>query len=107
MDFKSIANAALSATKTELPLSSSSMNILNELIGGGVFNNKADFMQFVMKAYTEYKANGGSQQPTQADVSKVIQNTGIGNTLSQADVQNKLTPLLTEALNVAGQNKLL
>jgi len=107
MDFKSLANAALSASKSDLPLSGSSMNILNELIGNGTFGSKADFIQFVMKAYMQYKANGGSSQPTPADVNKVIQDTGIGNSLSQADVQNKLAPLLTEALGAAGQNKLI
>jgi Arc/MetJ-type ribon-helix-helix transcriptional regulator len=106
MDFKSIANEALSGSKTDLPLSGSSTNILNELIGSGVFGNKADFIKFVMKAYMEFKVGGGSQQPSQADVSNLIQNTGIGNSLSQEDVQNKLQPLLTEAFKVAGQNKL-
>jgi hypothetical protein len=107
MDFKSLANAALSETGTNLPLSGSSVNILNELIGNGTFGSKADFIQFVMKAYMQYKANGGSSQPTQADVNKVIQDTGVGNSLNQDDVQNKLAPLLTEALGAAGQHKLI
>lgn len=105
MDFKNIANAALSQGKTDLPLSGDSMNSLNDLIGQGIFKNKADFVQFALKAYMQYKMTGG-QQPAQANVNNVIQQTGIGSSLNSSDVQNKLSPLLAEAFQLAGQNKL-
>lgn len=90
----------------DLPLSADSINILDELIGKGVFNNKADFIQFVLKAYAEYKLTGGSSQPTQADVQNVIQNSGIGNGLDAQDIEGKLTPLLTAAFTSAGKNQM-
>jgi len=105
MDLKNIANAALSSGKTDLPLSGSSMNSLNDLIGQGIFKNKADFVQFAIKAYLQYKMTGG-QQLTQANVNDVIQQTGIGSSLSGSDIQDKLSPLLAEAFQLAGQNKL-
>jgi|WetSurMetagenome_2_1015567.scaffolds.fasta_scaffold327759_1 hypothetical protein len=110
MDFKNLANAALSATgaagKTDLPLSGSSMSILTDLIGKGVFKDKGDFIQFVIKAYTEYKVSGGSAQPTQSDVSNIIQKTGVGSSLNTSDIDGKLAPLLTEALQMAGKTKI-
>lgn len=106
MDLKNIANAALSSGKTDLPLSGTSMNSLNDLIGQGIFKNKADFVQFAIKAYMQYKMTGGSQQPTQANINNVIQQTGVGSSLSGSDVENKLSPLLMEAFQLAGQNKL-
>jgi hypothetical protein len=110
MDFKNLANAALSATgsagKTDLPLSGQSMSMLTDLIGKGVFKDKGDFIQFVMKAYLQYKTTAGSSQPTQADVKNVIQNTGIGKNLNVSDIDGKLAPLLTEAFMMAGKSKI-
>jgi hypothetical protein len=110
MDFKNLANAALSATgsagKTDLPLSGQSMSMLTDLIGKGVFKDKGDFIQFVIKAYMQYKTSGGSAQPTQNDIKSVIQNTGVGNNLSTSDIEGKLTPLLTEAFLMAGKGKM-
>ena len=106
MDFNSLAKAALSGNTAELPLSGDSMNTLNELIGKGVFNDKADFFQFVMKAFAQYKLEGGSPQPTQGDIQNVIQNTGVGNSLNAQDIDGKLAPLLTAAFTMAGKNKM-
>lgn len=110
MDFKNLANAALSATgaagKTDLPLSGSSMSNLTDLIGKGVFKDKGDFIQFVIKAYMEYKTSGGSAQPTQGDVQNVIQNTGVASNLGASDIDGKLAPLLTEAFQLVGKSKI-
>ncbi len=110
MDFKNLANAALSATggagKMDLPLSGASMGNLTDLIGKGVFKDKGDFIQFVIKAYMEYKTSGGSAQPTQGDVKNIIQNTGVGSNLNGSDIDGKLVPLLTEAFQMAGKTKI-
>jgi hypothetical protein len=108
MDFKNLANAALSAAggKTDLPLSNTSMGNLTDLIGKGAFKDKGDFIQFVIKAYMEYKTSGGSAQPTQGDVKNIIQNTGVGNNLGASDIEGKLVPLLTEAFQMAGKTQI-
>ena len=110
MDFKNLANTALSAASgagmTDLPLSGTSMSNLTDLIGKGVFKDKGDFIQFVIKAYMEYKTSGGSAQPTQGDVNNIIQNTGVGSNLDASDIEGKLTPLLTEAFQMAGKTKI-
>ena len=110
MDFKNLANSALSAAgntgKTDMPLSGTSMNNLTDLIGKGIFKDKGDFIQFVIKAYMEYKMGGGQGQPTQGDIQGVIQKTGVGNNLNASDIDGKLAPPLTEAFQMAGKTNI-
>ena len=61
MDFKNIASAALGG-KADMPLSAKSQGTLQELITKGVFKDKAQFAEFAMKAFMEYKMKGSSPE---------------------------------------------
>lgn len=108
MDFKSIASAALShgVGKSDIPLSSESTGMLNELIASGMFKDRSDFVQFAIKAYMQYKISGGAAQNTRSGILDIIQKTGIGKGANQSDIQDKLVPLLTEAFLAVGKNKM-
>lgn len=98
MDFKSITNMAQGA-KTNIDLSAQSLRALDELIGKGVFSDKAQFMEFAMKAFMEYKMKGSSQDA----LNGIVQNSAAGKKAAETGVQDKLMPLMSEAMNLIGK----
>jgi hypothetical protein len=101
MDFKNIANAALGG-KADMPLSAQSQGTLQELITKGVFKDKAQFAGFAMKAFAEYKMKGSNP----AALTDVIKGSPLASDASDADIKDKLMPLMTEAFAFVGKNKL-
>lgn len=102
MDFKSIAGAALGASGNDMPLSAQSKQTLEELISKGIFKDKSDFVQFAVKAFMQYKMKGSSP----AAITDIVKESPIGAGASESDIQGKILPLLTEAFNFAGKNKM-
>jgi hypothetical protein len=101
MDFKNIANAALGG-KADMPLSAKSQGTLQELITKGVFKDKAQFAEFAMKAFMEYKMKGSNTEA----LTTIVKTSPMANGASDADVKDKLLPLMTEAFAFAGKNKM-
>lgn len=98
MDFKSIANMAQGA-KSNIDLSAESLKTLDELIGKGVFKDKGQFMEFAVKTFTEYKLKGSSQEA----LSGIVQNSDVGQKAAGTGVQDKLMPLMSEAMGLLGK----
>jgi|AGTN01.1.fsa_nt_gi hypothetical protein len=101
MDFKSLAGAALGG-KTDVPLSAQSQSTLQELIGKGVFNDKAQFVEFATKSFMEYKMKGSSP----AALTDIVKGSPMGKGASDMDIKDKLLPLMTEVFTFAGKNKM-
>jgi hypothetical protein len=101
MDFKNIASAALGG-KADMPLSAKSQSTLQELITKGVFKDKAQFAEFAMKAFMEYKMKGSNTEA----LTNIIKTSPMASGASDADVKDKLLPLMTEAFAFAGKNKM-
>ena len=98
MDFKSIANMAHGAT-TDIHLSEEAMNTLNELIAKGVFKDKTEFGEFAVKTYAEYKMKGSNP----AALGDIVKNSPEGQKAQAAGVGDKLTPLMSEAMQALGK----
>ena len=101
MDFKNIASAALGG-KADMPLSAGSQATLQELIAKGVFKDKAQFVEFAMKAFMEYKMKGSNADA----LAGIVKSSPIASGASDADIKDKLLPLMTEAFTIAGKNKI-
>jgi hypothetical protein len=100
MDFKNIVSAAQGG-KAEMPLSARSQGTLQEMITKGVFKDKAQFAEFAMKAFMEYKLKGSSTEA----LTNVVNGSPMASGASDADVRDKLLPLMSEAFAFAGKNR--
>ena len=100
MDFKNIANAALGG-KADMPLSAQSQGTLQELITKGVFKDKAQFAEFAMKAFMEYKMKGSNP----AALTEIVKDSPMAKGANDTDIKDKLLPLMTEAFAFTGKNK--
>jgi hypothetical protein len=100
MDFKNIAGAALGGKAADIPLSAQSQGTLQELITKGVFKDKAQFAEFAMKAFMEYKMKGSNP----AAITDIVKGSPMGKGASDMDLKDKLLPLMTEVFTFAGKN---
>jgi hypothetical protein len=101
MDFKNIASTALGG-KADMPLSAGAQGTLQELITKGVFKDKAQFVEFAMKAFVEYKMKGSNTEA----LTNIVRHSPMASGASDADIKDKLLPLMTEAFAFAGKNKI-
>ncbi len=113
MDIKKIFKSATGADlpmdlekmatgKMDLPLDDKSMGALNELIGKGAFNDKQDFMSFLVKAYMQNKMGGvlSSGKPSESSILDIVNKAGVGKNISDGDKKSLLVPLLITAFTM-------
>jgi hypothetical protein len=101
MDFKNIAGSALGG-KADMPLSAQSQGTLQELITKGIFKDKSQFAAFAAKAFMEYKMKGSNP----AALTEVVKGSPMATGASEADIKDKLLPLMTEAFAFTGKSKI-
>ncbi|MCD1295758.1 hypothetical protein CUJ83_12185 [Methanocella sp. CWC-04] len=104
MDFKDIVSTVFSREKApDLSLSAESMNTLDELILKGIFNDKSDFMRFIVKTYWQYKIRGSA--PTSSNILDIINQAGIDKNFSDADIMGRIFPLMVDAFKETEKKK--
>jgi hypothetical protein len=83
-----------------LPLSGDAENMLGDMISKGIFNNKSDFLTFVLKQYVQNNMGSmmsGDRMPPESAIMDIIKKSGIGKGYPDGDIKKMMVPLLVTA----------
>jgi hypothetical protein len=101
MSLKDLIGAFTGATgMMELPLSSQASGYLEDLIIKGIFDDKADFIDFASKAFSMYKDTCGSGSFNPDCALKVVSKFALTG-LTDSDMAGQMMPLVTEVFKAA------
>lgn len=83
--------------KIDLPLTGDSKKMLDNLISGGQFKGKSDFMGFLANAFIMNNLASmmtGGKTPPESTIMDIINKSGIGKGRSELDLKKVMVPLL-------------
>ena len=84
----------------DLPLSGDSESMLSDMLTKGVFNNKSDFLTFLVTQYMKNNLGSmmsGGKTPPESAIMDIITKSGIGKGYEEGDIKKMMVPMLIQA----------